>query len=209
MQSPVARLFIYRVCAQVSAARRLRPVALHSAFRGCRSSVARLSPYTVHHLSWHRSGYPKGGTPVTKGETAEVRAVVQQWLERNAAKWQERESLGGLLQHAVKVSGMFWLCTVHYTTDGISQEQRSLIRLNTDFRSDVQWWCHFMEGWNGVGILPFPETERVELVSDASSSWGCAAVWGTQWWQWYWNAKAESWHVAPKELLPVLLLCIV
>ena len=91
-----------------------------------RSSVARLSPYTVHHLSWHRSGYPKCGTPVTEGETAEVRAVVQQWLGRNAAKWQDRESLGGLLQHAVKVSGTFWLCTAHYTTDGISQEQISL-----------------------------------------------------------------------------------
>ena len=38
-----------------------------------------------------------------------------------------------------------------------------------------------MEGWNGVGILPSPETERVELVSDTSGSWGCATVWGTQW----------------------------
>ena len=66
-----------------------------------------------------------------------------------------------------------------------------------------------MERWNGVGILPSPETERVELVSDASGSWGCAAVWGTQWWQWCWNAKAQSWHIAPKELLPVLLSCIV
>ena len=59
-----------------------------------------------------------------------------------------------------------------------------------------------MEGWNAVGILPSPETERVELVSDASGSWGCAAVWGTQWLQWQWNAKVESWHIAPKEFNP-------
>ena len=60
-----------------------------------------------------------------------------------------------------------------------------------------------------MGILPSVETERLELVSDASGSWGCATVWGTQWLQWRWNAKAQSWHIAPKEFLPVLLACIV
>ena len=147
---------------------------------------------------------------LTKKKLQRVTAVLQQWLGQKAAKQRDLEPLVGLLQHAVKVvrSGCSFLQCIIQLMASVKNRDR-FIRLNTDFHSDVQWWCHFMERWNGVGILPSPETERVELVSDASGSWGCAAVWGTQWLQWRWNAKAQSWHIAPKELLPVLLSCIV
>ena len=106
-----------------------------------------------------------------KEKLQRVRAVIQQWLGQKAAKWRDLESLVGLLQHAVKVvhsSHSFVQCII-LPMASVKKRDR-FIRLNTDFRSDVQWWCNFMEGWNGVGILASPETERVELVSDASGS---------------------------------------
>lgn len=50
------------------------------------------------------------------------------------------------------------------------------IRLNAGFRSDLQWWNCFLEGWSGVGMLPNPAMEITELESDALGSWGCAAI---------------------------------
>ena len=50
------------------------------------------------------------------------------------------------------------------------------IRLNAGFRSDLQWWNCFLEGWSGVGILPNPAMEITELESDVLGSWGCAAI---------------------------------
>lgn len=50
-----------------------------------------------------------------------------------------------------------------------------------------------------------PTMEVVELELDASGGWGCAAVWGPHWLQWQWSNKAQLWHIAPKELLPILL----
>ncbi len=83
------------------------------------------------------------------------------------------------------------------------------IRLNAEFRSNLQWWNRFLEGWNGVGIIPDPAVGVLEIESDASGSWGCAATWGLRWLQWQWSEKAQLWLVAPKELLPILLACAV
>ena len=58
-------------------------------------------------------------------------------------------------------------------------------------------------------MLPNPAMEIIELESDASGSWGCAARWGPHWLQWQWSKKAQSWHIAPKEFLPILLACTV
>ena len=48
-----------------------------------------------------------------------------------------------------------------------------------------------------------------KLESDASGKLGCAAVWETHWLEWKWNYIAEKWSIASKELLPILLACVV
>ena len=62
---------------------------------------------------------------------------------------------------------------------------------------------------HGVRMLPNPAMEIIELESDASGSWGCTAILGSHWLQWHWNKKGQSWHITPKEFLPVLLVCVV
>ena len=50
--------------------------------------------------------------------------------------------------------------------------------------------------------------EQIDLFTDASGKWGCMGIWDTKWFQWKWSEKAREWHIAPKELLPVMLPCI-
>ena len=139
-----------------------------------------------------------------------VKAVVIEWLGRKAGKRRDLESLVGLLQHAAKVvrPGRRFVRRIIQLMASVKSRDR-FIRLNAEFRSDLQWWNRFLDGWNGIGILQDPAAEIVDIESDASGSWGCAAVWGPHWLQWQWSEKAQQWHIAPKELLPVLLACAV
>ncbi len=51
------------------------------------------------------------------------------------------------------------------------------IRLNRTCRADIAWWKEFLEQWNGKAFLcPPASLPTVELVSDASGSWGCGGV---------------------------------
>ena len=107
----------------------------------------------------------------------------------------------GLLQHAVKV--------VHSGHSFVQQ----IIQLMASFKKNSLLSTPISAQMCSGGANARVEwsrsptdTERVELVSDASGSWGCAAVWGTQWWQWHWNAKAQSWHIALNNF-PLLLSC--
>ena len=48
------------------------------------------------------------------------------------------------------------------------------IRLNNDFRSDLQWWAIFLPKWNGVGMMSTlsQRSDEFSLTTDASGSWG-------------------------------------
>ena len=66
-----------------------------------------------------------------------------------------------------------------------------------------------MEQWNGIGLLPDMENRTSKLYSDASGSWGCVAVFEDQWFQWQWSQQACIWHIAPMELLPIVLAMLI
>ena len=89
------------------------------------------------------------------------------------------------------------------------RERDHYVRLGAEILSDLVWWHRFLKKWNGVGIFPTPGIESVHILSDASGSWGCAVVWDKQWLQWWWNEKAQDWHIASKKLLPIVLACMV
>ena len=48
-----------------------------------------------------------------------------------------------------------------------------------------------------------------EIHSDASGSWGCGAVFGTQWMQLAWSSRWSRIDIMAKELLPIVLSCAV
>ena len=85
------------------------------------------------------------------------------------------------------------------------------IRLNTNFRSDLLWWHLYLETWNGVAMLEKMSRQNpdIYLYTDASGSFGCGACWGNQWLQLQWSEGAEEWSIAHKELLPVVIACMV
>ncbi len=51
------------------------------------------------------------------------------------------------------------------------------VRLNKEFRSDLEWWACFLPTWNGVGMMSGVSPSEVAgvITSDASGSWGCGA----------------------------------
>ena len=135
-----------------------------------------------------------------------VQMTVREWLGRKAARKRDLESLLGLLQHAAKVvkPGRRFVRRLIQVMSAAKRRDH-FVRLGSDVRSDLAWWDKFLESWNGVGILPTAETQRLTLYTDASGKWGCAGIWGTKWFQWKWGNQAEQWHIAPKELLPIVL----
>ena len=79
------------------------------------------------------------------------------------------------------------------------------VRLGAEIQSKLVWWHRFLNKWNGVGILPTPSLESVHILLDASGSWGCTVVRDKQWLQWWWTERAQDWHIASRELLPIVL----
>ena len=87
------------------------------------------------------------------------------------------------------------------------------IRLNTEFRADLEWWHTFLASWNGTLLLRQDRLQSPDfsIWSDASGSWGCAAVWDSQWFQVAWQNCEEfsEASIAAKEMLPILVAAAV
>ena len=141
---------------------------------------------------------------------ARLKEIIVTWRDRKDCTKRELQSLIGHLQHAATVvrpgrrfvRGM--LSLLH-----VAHKSHHHIRLNTSFRADLQWWHTFISAWNGVSILYQLKRQSpdAELFTDASGSWGCAALWERQWFQLQWTLVPSfaSASIAPKELLPIVL----
>ena len=89
-----------------------------------------------------------------------------------------------------------------------AHELHHMVRLNQSFRSDLQWWAHFLPVWNGIGMMSgvVPASFVATLTSDASGSWGCGAYLATgEWFQIKWPGLWEGVHITIKELLPIVV----
>lgn len=130
---------------------------------------------------------------------------VREWAGRKGGKKREVESLLGHLQHAATVvrpgrtfvRRLIERLSMVHSRDG-------WVHFNQFIRSDLIWWLTFMEGWNGVSMIPSFPLPSISIETDASGSWGCGACWGAQWLQWRWEGPAPSWLISPQELLPIL-----
>ena len=103
---------------------------------------------------------------------------IEKWQYRRACTKRELLSLIGQLQHACCVvrPGRSFLRRMISLSSTV-KEPHYRVRLNREFRSDLQWWACFLPTWNGrsmmTGILP--TFHAGVLTSDASGSWGCGA----------------------------------
>ena len=54
-----------------------------------------------------------------------------------------------------------------------------------------------------------PQHPQICVYSDASGSWGCAAVTGTAWFQFRWPLSGIDSHISAKEMIPVVIAAMV
>ena len=132
------------------------------------------------------------------GECVQLRSMTKKNLQR----------LTGLLQFATKVvrPGRPFLRRL-YALQEVGNHPDHFVRLNQAARADIMWWYVFSERWNGISMLWDLGMSRVQLqvYSDASGSWGCAAVQDHLWLQLKWTPKLQHLSIAIKELIPVVL----
>lgn len=140
-----------------------------------------------------------------------LRAILEEWQDRKVCTRRELESLIGILNHACKVvrPGRSFLRRMldllHRSGAGIATRPHHHIRLNREFRSDLQWWRRFIVEWNGVSFWKHEDQHPVEVTSDASGHWGCGAWSGKKWFQVKWPHDAMELPIAAKELIPIVI----
>ena len=82
------------------------------------------------------------------------------------------------------------------------------IRLNVEFRRDLQWWLSFFQSWNGVSFFLSPAVSPIpDLVvsSDASEALGFGAVWQREWFSQSWSFLPRPGSIAFLEWVPVVV----
>lgn len=145
--------------------------------------------------------------PATKLQR--LKEEISRWRHRRSCTKRELLSLVGQLQHAccvVKPGRTFLRRMI--TLSASVRELHYNIRLNKEFRSDLEWWACFLPAWNGVGMMSgvVPVEVAGAITSDASGSWGCGAFSSEG--DWFQLRLPESWstvHISAKELLPIVI----
>ena len=144
--------------------------------------------------------------PSTK--LSKIKDELRKWSSKKAATRRELEKLLGLLNFACKVipQGRCFLRRM-FDTLSIANKKHHFIRLNVGFRSDLAWWSTFCERWNGVGFLHLAHmvVPSITFSSDASGTWGCGALWQSQWIQGSWDSSWQDVNIMIKELIPIVL----
>ena len=145
----------------------------------------------------------------------DIRREVQGWIGRKSCRKKDLESLVGRLGHACRVvkPGKTFMRRLFETLSGVRRPHHH-IRLGSEVRSDILWWCTFTADWNGISIIPHPRSPSSIVWSDASGSFGCGAICPTllRWLQLPWegwkevsNSRVDS--ITWMELLPIVLAC--
>lgn len=144
-----------------------------------------------------------------------LKDMIEQWRSRRTCTKRELLSLLGSLHHACQVvkPGRSFLRRI-IELSKVATQLHHHIRLNAEFRSDLEWWALFLTEWNGVGMMSnvgwTQNRDDVTVTSDASGSWGCGAYTSAgQWFQYKWPPSWASVHITAKELLPIIMASVV
>ena len=119
------------------------------------------------------------------GKLSRTQEMIKAWLPRKKAMKRQILSLVGTLQHATKVvrPGKTFVSRMYLTATKL-KKLHFITRLNKAFRSDLFWWHIFLQSWKSFNILRHPTlltTPDFVAQTDASGTWGYAAVLGSGW----------------------------
>ena len=124
---------------------------------------------------------------LSEDRVRELSQLLDRWEQRKACRKRELLSLIGKLAHAckvVRVGRIFLRRMIELATTAARLEH--WLHLSAQFRADLSWWQAFLPAWNHRCMLYAAKRSRppeVVLVTDASGSWGCGAVWQDTWLQ--------------------------
>ena len=143
-----------------------------------------------------------------------LKAMINLWQSRKSCTKRKLLSHIGNLQHAstvVKPGRTFLRRMIDLSKRQIHLD--SYLRLNMEFRADLNWWASFLSTWNGVSVVAALCRRPIDakLTSDASGSWGCGAFFNQRWFNLSWDS-CPSWtnvHISIKELLPIVISCAI
>lgn len=138
-----------------------------------------------------------------------LQQLLHRWRSRRWCNKQELESLIGHLHHAAKVvwPGRTFIRRMIDLLCCFRKPQHP-IRINTEFRRDLEWWHRFLSTWNGISFWLCPGTpviHNLEVVSDASGAIGYGAFYNQEWFNGRWHDIQSTQSIAYKELFPVIL----
>ena len=134
------------------------------------------------------------------------------FTEWSARKWCTRvqlESLIGKLHHACLVvwPGRTFLRRMINLLCAFRSRDHP-IRLNVEFRLDLQWWIEFLDYWNGTSFILLPGLMPVAdlcVTSDAAGAIGYGALYRQQWFSHKWMPSQMPMSIAYKEFFPVII----
>ena len=114
----------------------------------------------------------------------------------------------GLLNFACRVisPGRAFLRRLINLTIGISRPGHH-IRLNAEARADLAAWHYFISSFNGVTMIinsNWISSDAIKLYTDAASTQGFAAVFGSRWFNGRFPQIWQSYNIAVLELYPIV-----
>ena len=143
-----------------------------------------------------------------------IKQMIHSWRSKKSCTKRALLSLIGNLQHAssvVKPGRTFLRRMIDLSKHQVHMDGH--LRLNAEFRADLQWWATFLDMWNGVSVISALCRRPIDarLISDASGSWGCGAYFGSKWFALAWSS-CPAWaevHISVQELLPIVVSCAI
>ena len=142
---------------------------------------------------------------------SQLLAALSSWVGRRNATKHQLQSIIGKLNHAAAVvrPGRTF---IRHLIESMKKPKRPGHRvwLDSECRSDLQWWSLFLQAWNGVSYFPAVR-QGATVVSDASGSWGCGAFVedSLAWFQLCWPQSWIGCSIAVKELFPIVVAAAV
>ena len=124
----------------------------------------------------------------------QLQLLLFEWEKKTRCTKQGLQSLAGKLQHAAAVArpGCSLIRHLYDLQSAISKPHHHVC-LSAGIKSDLSWWCNYIDRWNGVTFLSAcaPCSPSTAFESDASGSWGSGAVWQHRWFQLAWENDYE------------------
>ena len=145
---------------------------------------------------------------IPKDKLSNMLSLLALFKIRKKCTLKELQSLIGHLNFAclIIVPGRPFLRRLIDLTKG-TYKPYNFIRITKEARADMAAWHYFLEHFNGKCIMledKWMSSDKIKLYTDAASTQGYAAVFGSRWFNGPWPERWDQYHITIKELYPIV-----